>query len=374
MTRQRARFSAVLLLRSLAVGVGTGPAFLDRATVSASGRGRLLDALPHDLADLQMLCSDLGLQKACNALPTVRAPSSSKGYSMLGDVKADVESGRGRRAGLPGGSSSEAAYAGENPNGANFRTRSALSTGEQCLPPGKLIFQHVMKTGGLSLERFFSCSCLERPSDACSVYIKNNKWEIIEPLHSDCPPSICSTHLPATETAEACGADFADAPRFTTVREPVSRVWSFYNFLRRWYIPYNRYTLKEILQNYSHADLNEGLPETEQCFHCHQQLSNAMTAHHYAGIDAARDILRSMRVIIDLERLSDFPEIADNYALFPEHLSLSGSTACAVQHIRPTEYDLGTHPDPETAELIAEHNEEDLMLYKFVSNLPQYES
>jgi hypothetical protein len=132
--------------------------------------------------------------------------------------------------------------------------------------------------------------------------------------------------------------------------------------------------LKEILQDYDHTNLNEGLQEIEQCVHCHQQLSNAMAAHHYGGVGDAREVLKNMRVILDIKRLKDFPEISTRYALFPELLPLSRSTDCAIDHVQVTKYPIDPDPDLETLDLIAQHNADDLMLYQFVKTLPQYET
>lgn len=367
MNMLRPVFSFVFMARC-----GAACALLTKTRPEVAGNLRL-DHLPDDFTELQTLCTDVGLQKACQALST----SQSDGYSKFNDVAPEKLSILGRRAfrGIP--SFSQTSRTAENRTGAELTKRIWPLSTEQCLTPGKLIFQHVMKTGGLALERFFRCTCEERPSGLCSIRIKANHWAHTtqpEGYASECIPSICSTHSAPTDTDEACGAEFANASRFTTIRDPVSRVWSFYNYLRRWYKPYIQYTLKDILQNYHNVDLNIGLQESEQCFHCHQQLSNAMAAHHYAGVGAADEVLARMSAIIDLGRLGDFPEISKKFALFPEHLSLSGSTECTVEHIEPTNYSLGTHPDPETAELIAQHNAEDITLYEYVQALPQYVS
>jgi hypothetical protein len=333
-----------------------------------------------------MLCTEIGLQKACKMLST--KIDERTGSSKPREVTQDKDRGRGLRA-LRGVSAfSHTTRIAQNRSGPatmvpffsdllRNRSRDGMETTKRCLPPGKLVYQHVMKTGGQSVEHFLKCACAERADRLCTIRIVANHWSTIthpDGLPPDCSPSICSTHAPSTETQEACGDDFASATRFTTIREPVSRVWSFYNYLRRWYKPYILFTLKEILQNYSNIDLNEGLQENEQCLHCHYQLSNAMATHHYAGVDAASEVLAQMRVIIDLRRLSDIPQIFTKFALFPENPALSGSTECTMAHVEATHYALGAHPDPETVALIAQHNQEDLSLYEYAQTLPQYES
>lgn len=350
-----------------------------------TGSGHQEHPLPVDLSQLQMLCTDVGLQKACKMLSTTT--DEIKNPSKLEHVVEQKESGPGVRA-LRGVSAvSQTSRIDESRSEPismrpffsdllRNRSRDGLEVTHSCLPPGKLVFQHVMKTGGISVESFLKCACAERPDRLCTIRIKANHWSTTthpEGEPSDCSPSICSTHAAATDLEEACGEEFASATRFTTIREPVSRVWSFYNYLRRWYKPYKHYTLKEILQNYSSLDLNEGLQENEMCLHCHYQLSNAMVTHHYADADVY-ELVAGMGAIIDLRRLSDFPQISEKFALFPENPSLSGSTECTMQHQEATQYLDGAHPDPETALLIAQHNREDVMLYEYVQTLPQYES
>ena len=64
----------------------------------------------------------------------------------------------------------------QNRSRADLTKSGELQSGEQCLPPGRLIFQHVMKTGGLSLEKFLKCSCSERPNGLCTIRIAANHW------------------------------------------------------------------------------------------------------------------------------------------------------------------------------------------------------
>lgn len=65
-------------------------------------------------------------------------------------------------------------------------------------------------------------------------------WPEFEPRFQShgttCAPSICTTHTDAKHNLNEtyCGWAFANATMFTVIRDPVERVWSFYNYLSRW--------------------------------------------------------------------------------------------------------------------------------------------
>merc|ERR1719238_1585943 len=75
---------------------------------------------------------------------------------------------------------------------------------------------------------------------------------------------------------------FENAKVFSILRDPVDRVWSFYNYLRPMYKPYQQYTLDWILEN-DHVDLETNLTEGEKCMFCAKQLKNAMTEVHFSS-------------------------------------------------------------------------------------------
>lgn len=105
---------------------------------------------------------------------------------------------------------------------------------------------------------------------------------------NSCQPKVCTTSSDFERVAWSgrCGSEYRDAPVFTMLREPILRVYSFYMHMQRWYLPYRKQTLDEVLQAIGKKDLNDGLPKEEMCRFCEAQLSNAMTLNYFCGLGA----------------------------------------------------------------------------------------
>lgn len=126
------RWATLVLRMNVALGVVVCLSFLSvssglRLVEPAKGPGTPMndarDFSELSMDELQLLCSSHGLVRACEAAATL----SSKPANM-----------HHRQA--------------QGPQGKK-------SVRQRCLPAGKLIFQHVMKTGGNSVDAFLKCSC-----------------------------------------------------------------------------------------------------------------------------------------------------------------------------------------------------------------------
>lgn len=247
-----------------------------------------------------------------------------------------------------------------------------------CLPEGKIVFQHVMKTGGLSVDSWFQQTCDEHADALCSIKRHDGRSGIVQPkkYHQSCAPSICTTHGAAYRTVEACGPSFEHAARFTVIRDPVTRVWSFYNYISRWYKPYQQTSLKEILSNYETWDPNHGLSDKDQCLHCHKQLSNAMAKHHFAGpngtLKEAKRTLENMKLVIETHSVDKIPALFADLVIFPESKPISGNTAYTMPRSNPSNYRWGKYPDSVTEALIKQYNQMDIELYQHATKQPNY--
>eukprot|EP00927_Polykrikos_kofoidii_P019736 TRINITY_DN1924_c0_g1_i1.p1 TRINITY_DN1924_c0_g1~~TRINITY_DN1924_c0_g1_i1.p1 ORF type:complete len:331 (+),score=45.99 TRINITY_DN1924_c0_g1_i1:105-1097(+) len=162
----------------------------------------------------------------------------------------------------------------------------------KCLAPGKLKFVHVMKTGGLSVDGYLWCRC---EHEGCSTS-HHEGGDSIGGDTSCSTPTVCTSHLPSYRMFEQCG-DFTAARVFTVLREPVSRVVSFYNYMRfprpqdgfPGYSPYQENNLTAVLRAWGNTDLNLHQPYDPHlggCTVCAAQLSNAMVLRHFVSPDS----------------------------------------------------------------------------------------
>lgn len=260
---------------------------------------------------------------------------------------------------------------------------------------GRLVFRHVMKTGGLAVRSFLQCVC---EHNDCSVWRDDGSHGVAPWVADDvrhCPPSVCTTHGNGYDwsSQRRCGPSFANAKQFTVLRDPISRVWSFYNYLQRYYKPFQDNSLVSILRNDSKKDLNFGLPEEERCGHCLEQLRNAMAYGHFCGLDepscllarqrrssvalrerllhAAMRIMDSMTAIFLFEDLNKLPDLF-RFSSLPFHANVAGTASCSMGSDNPTTYNAsaGMEPDEATREAIAKANHMDMILYDYSIQLP----
>lgn len=239
----------------------------------------------------------------------------------------------------------------------------------KCFPGGSVVFDHVMKTGGLSVDGYFRCACHGGSGLACAIQRSDGMNKLVQPSHGVCEPSICTAHGHIADISERCGEIFDQASHFTVLRDPVDRVWSFYNFLSRWYVPYQENSLESILTNYTH-DFNKDLPPNAQCGLCHKQLSNAMV-HKFDktrsdSLKEAKRVLAGFTAILDITAVRSLPKVLNSTGIFPD------MGACPMPHTNPSVYRYGKEPDTKTRALIIEYNKDDVALYEHAKTLSNF--
>eukprot|EP00927_Polykrikos_kofoidii_P055472 TRINITY_DN49720_c0_g1_i1.p1 TRINITY_DN49720_c0_g1~~TRINITY_DN49720_c0_g1_i1.p1 ORF type:complete len:331 (+),score=32.13 TRINITY_DN49720_c0_g1_i1:105-1097(+) len=272
---------------------------------------------------------------------------------------------------------------------------------QKCLAPGKLKFVHVMKSGGISVDAYLWCRC---EHEVCSVS-HHEGARAIGGVKSCEEPSVCTSHLPAFQQWHHCGP-FMNAKTFTVLRDPVSRVLSFYNYMRfarpednyPGYLPYQNNNLTYILKSWGITDVDIGQPkETERggCVVCAAQMSNAMVLRHFAtrasmaaqqnwnmtaGVlappsdqamyfqlsEAKRTLTRMDAIFVDMKSFKDAFERNDL-------LSAAGGptySSCEVPVANPTATKV--EATEEDIHLIKKLNWADIELYSFALTLPHF--
>eukprot|EP00928_Gymnodinium_smaydae_P097337 TRINITY_DN87_c1_g1_i1.p1 TRINITY_DN87_c1_g1~~TRINITY_DN87_c1_g1_i1.p1 ORF type:complete len:352 (+),score=62.09 TRINITY_DN87_c1_g1_i1:64-1056(+) len=255
----------------------------------------------------------------------------------------------------------------------------------ECLPEGQLVFIHIMKTAGLSVDQFLARSCLEHPSALCAVRRYDGTRGIEGSPKCASKPSICTIHKGMIYVADAhvCGPAFKRAKFFTLLREPITRIWSYYNYIAsKGFKTFRERTLKSILANYGNEDLNEGLSEKDRCGWCPLELAHSITHQWFCAhrshckkttLGESKELLRRVDAVIDVAAVERFPQIAKERKLFLQHPSLSGNTSLTVRSInRNKNYSSGSLPDEETIQLITSLNRDEVKLYRYAKTLPTW--
>eukprot|EP00927_Polykrikos_kofoidii_P014760 TRINITY_DN16510_c0_g1_i1.p1 TRINITY_DN16510_c0_g1~~TRINITY_DN16510_c0_g1_i1.p1 ORF type:complete len:320 (+),score=42.57 TRINITY_DN16510_c0_g1_i1:47-1006(+) len=270
-----------------------------------------------------------------------------------------------------------------------------------CPAHGQLIFAHVMKTGGIAVDDFFRCRA---DAEGFSVYRDDGPPEVRKPFgNTECETSVCTTHAPLVDAVNSCGKHFAGARAFTVMRDPVERVWSFYNYVKgNGYKPYQNRSLEHVLKHYWNEDLNKGLPPSERCTFCHHSLFNVMTLWNFVGpetwkviqecrkgkklsdadrcvvqhgllrkaVKEAKERIRNLEAVFFMEDLANFTHLYNGL----DGLSLTRTPAaklqkldCTIKHANPTKSKEVL--SEEAAELIKVLNWADVELYRYAQQI-----
>eukprot|EP00927_Polykrikos_kofoidii_P060611 TRINITY_DN55549_c0_g1_i1.p1 TRINITY_DN55549_c0_g1~~TRINITY_DN55549_c0_g1_i1.p1 ORF type:complete len:345 (-),score=28.27 TRINITY_DN55549_c0_g1_i1:41-1027(-) len=283
---------------------------------------------------------------------------------------------------------------------------NATHAASNCPAPGQLVFLHVMKAGGIAVDNFLHCL---GTAQGWAISRHDGPPESRVPYgDTRCQPSVCTTHAPFVELGSSCGEDFASARTFTVLREPVERVWSFYNYIKAsGFKPYQNRSLESLLQTFWTEDINADQSPSERCTFCHHSLANAMSLWNFVGprtwnelascrsvkwsgvadlcsvgrkhwllhkaIAEAQATLASLDTIFFMEDLDQFSNLYNSIPGFsisdidPE-FAANDTSSCKVGLANPTIQK--DHLTGRTKRLIRQLNWADIAVYKFARKLP----
>lgn len=267
-------------------------------------------------------------------------------------------------------------------NAGNFTDK----VGECRVKEGRLLFLHIMKAGGTSVDSFLACHCKRV---GCSLQLS------LGPLHflhgnKNCErPAMCTTHGEYRNRKELCGDDFENPAKVITLfREPVSRVFSFYNYEKQqgWALP----PLAELYEQCETGNLLaksgeiEKIEKDKPIFYVCSQIMNQMVMNTFADKDLvysskwdqelvsqAKNVVAKLDATFFLEDFDRFVTAFGDAGLVEENYINKNDPTCELGHSNPTACPTcAKEPTALEVELIKRHNEMDLALYAFAKDLP----
>lgn len=244
---------------------------------------------------------------------------------------------------------------------------------------GQLLFLHIMKTGGSSVEEFLKCHCekvgcsLQLSLGECHDFIGN----------ANCPDGLCATHGYYKQRVAQCGADFENPSKVMTVfREPISRVFSLYNYEKEQgkQLPsitelYQKCDAGDFTYTGFAADMVQWMCVGMTNFMVLKTFSNQHNVYsseiNTAVLDQAKKLVSSLDAVFFLDDLDRFPAAFEEASLITDTYVNPNEQRCEITHANKADCPTcAIEPTTAEEELIRNHNQMDIMLYNFAAGLP----
>lgn len=193
-------------------------------------------------------------------------------------------------------------------------------------------------------------------------------------------PTMCTTHGDFRNRKELCGDQFAEPAKvFTVFREPVSRVFSLYNYEKA-----QQTDLPSIADIYNTCDtkvIDDEFLSSRIGWFCRAMINKmtlgtfsenktVYTAREPALLEHAKTQVSKLDAVFFMEDFDSFAEAFEESSLVSNMYLNPHAKRCELGHSNPTVCATCSHePTPEERRLIEEHNQMDVELYNYATGL-----
>jgi len=257
------------------------------------------------------------------------------------------------------------------------QTTAATEAPEDCMAPGRLLFLHVMKNGGTSVDRFLACKAQR---NIAGFKLSLGDVHLYEGVKECTAPTICSTHGEWRNRVELCGASF-EAPTkvFTVMREPIDRVWSMYNYQKAKEYEESGTTFPPVDQMLSDCMHGTGYEFMCEAMMNHVTIQTLATSDNLLYnvsscpkcVEQAKGVMDNLDAIMLMDDFDTFTDAFDHSNIFSDNQEpTTFKEDCDLEHANPTECEVCTdEPTDYERKMIEQYNQMDVELYEYAKEM-----
>jgi len=257
------------------------------------------------------------------------------------------------------------------------QTIAATEEPQDCMAPGELLFLHVMKNGGTSVDHFLACKAKR---NIAGFKLSLGTFEAYEGDKKCKEPTVCSTHGEWRNRVELCGAAFKKPSKaFTVMREPVDRVWSMYNYQKSKEYEESGTMFPPVDEMISDCLHGKGYEFMCQAMMNHVTIETLATnddlIYNVSScpecVEQAKGVMDKLDAIMLMDDFETFTEAFDHSNIFSDkHEPTTFDEDCDLEHANPTECKVcDDEPTDDQRKVIEENNQMDIELYEYAKKI-----